>query len=58
MPRSMWRDIAKFQTAERITTEAEALRRVVLAGLRSLGVGKKNASAAAEKETEIVKPEA
>jgi hypothetical protein len=41
MPRSMWRDIAKFQTAERITTEAEALRRVVLAGLRGLGVGEK-----------------
>jgi hypothetical protein len=36
MPRSMWRDIAKFQTADRIATEAEALRRVVVAGLRSL----------------------
>lgn len=36
MPRSMWRDIAKFQNDERIATEAEALRRVVVAGLRAL----------------------
>jgi len=37
MPASMWRNIAEFQSAERITTEAEALRRVVVAGLRSVG---------------------
>ena len=41
MPRSMWRDIAKIQAAERIATEAEALRRVVIAGLRALGAGGK-----------------
>jgi hypothetical protein len=39
MPQSMWRDIAKFQSDERITTEAEALRRVVLAGLRATKAG-------------------
>ena len=37
MPRTMWQDIAKFQATERITTEAEALRRIVLAGLRVVG---------------------
>ena len=37
MPASMWRDIGEFQSAERIVTEAEALRRVVVAGLRSAG---------------------
>lgn len=41
MTRSMWRDIAAFQRSERIATEAEALRRVVMAGLRALGVGGK-----------------
>ena len=37
MPASMWRDIGEFQSAERIVTEAEALRRVVVAGLRLAG---------------------
>jgi hypothetical protein len=41
MPRSMWRDIAKFQIEERIATEAEAHRRIVVAGLRALGSGEK-----------------
>jgi hypothetical protein len=39
MPQSMWRDIAQFQADERITTEAEALRRVVMAGLRATKAG-------------------
>jgi hypothetical protein len=33
MPKSMWADIAAFQKIEKITTEAEALRRIVMAGL-------------------------
>jgi hypothetical protein len=36
MPRSMWRDIKDIKAAERIATEAEALRRVVTAGLKAL----------------------
>jgi hypothetical protein len=35
-------DIARFKKAERITTEAEALRRVVQAGIRSLRSTGKN----------------
>lgn len=38
MPRTMWRDIAAFQAAERITTEVEALRRIVVVGLRAYGL--------------------
>jgi hypothetical protein len=36
MPRSMWRDVAKFQGTEKISTEVEALRRLVMAGLRAV----------------------
>jgi hypothetical protein len=36
MPQSMWRDIRDFRKTERISTEAEALRRVVTAGLKAL----------------------
>lgn len=36
MPESMWMDIARYQREERITTEAETIRRIVLAGLRAL----------------------
>jgi hypothetical protein len=32
---SMWRDVAEFQATERITTEAEALRRLVQLALRA-----------------------
>lgn len=35
MPRSIWRDVADFQAEERIATEAESLRRLVIAGLRA-----------------------
>jgi hypothetical protein len=36
MPRSMWRDVKKFQVSEKISTEVEALRRVVMTGLRAV----------------------
>jgi hypothetical protein len=36
LPESMWRDIAHYQTQERILTEAEAVRRLVQMSLRSL----------------------
>jgi hypothetical protein len=36
MPSHMWDAVAQFQKTESIATEAEALRRVVLAGIRAL----------------------
>jgi hypothetical protein len=36
MQSSIWRDIAAFREKERIATEAEAHRRIVIAGLRAL----------------------
>jgi hypothetical protein len=36
MPAHMWDAVAQFQKTESIATEAEALRRVVLAGIRVL----------------------
>jgi hypothetical protein len=36
MPTHMWDAVAQFQKTESIATEAEALRRVVLAGIRVL----------------------
>lgn len=33
---SMWEEIVEVQTAERIKTEAEAVRRVIQEGLRSI----------------------
>ena len=40
LPGSMWRSISKIRRLECIATEAETLRRVVLAGLRALDAGK------------------
>lgn len=41
LPKSMWDKIKRFQQQESISSTAEALRRVVLAGLRALGMEKK-----------------
>ena len=38
MPTSLWAAIARYQKQQRIGSLAEALRQVLLAGLRSLGV--------------------
>ena len=35
LPASMWQEIADFRFSERIGTEAEALRRLIQAGLRA-----------------------
>lgn len=35
LPNSMWAEVAEFRFSERIGSEAEALRRLVLAGLRA-----------------------
>lgn len=35
LPNSMWVEVAEFRFLERIGSEAEALRRLVLAGLRA-----------------------
>lgn len=36
MPASLWLDIAELQQKERCTTEAEAVRRIVIAGIRAI----------------------
>lgn len=35
LPNSMWAEVAEFRFSERIGSEAEALRRLVQAGLRA-----------------------
>lgn len=35
LPDDLWRAVADFRFAERIGTEAEAVRRLILAGLRA-----------------------
>ena len=35
LPNNMWAEVAEFRFSERIGSEAEALRRLVLAGLRA-----------------------
>ena len=35
LPASMWADVAAYQASERITTEVEALRRLVQAAVRA-----------------------
>lgn len=36
LPASMWRDISDFRFSERIGTETEAVRRLVLTALRAI----------------------
>lgn len=38
MPASMWRAIETYRFQERLGSEAEAIRRIVLAQLRALGI--------------------
>lgn len=40
LPRSFWRGIVAHQEAQRIGSQAEAARQVMLAGLRALGIFK------------------
>ena len=36
LPESLWREVDRFRDAERFGTESEALRRLILAGLKTL----------------------
>jgi hypothetical protein len=40
LPKSMWDDIAEFRFAQRIGTEAEAIRRLIQSALKAARRGK------------------